>query len=302
MSSAPRRSTRLQAKRPSIGGIDVSLTAPDDNNTHLLRLPRELRDLIYKLVVVPTPAVVLYRVKSFKWHTTDVAEMVEGIKTYVNDYVAMSLVCRQVHDEVSTCFFAEVTFCAWISIPRYFPFANMDKIVRHLKHFVFYRYTASKNGSSVFSTVLDVALKQGHLLTSVTARPLEATTIAELMEALYFDIGAPGAVNESAQYSAEENMQPALQVLKAGVITEGKGKTVQTKVTACPASHDTIPKTINALYFETGVREPIDTHIQREAEERVEPALQALRESVLAEGMLTVKALHDLWEGVCSAW
>ncbi|KAK5715031.1 hypothetical protein LTR15_010447 [Elasticomyces elasticus] len=217
MSSAPRRSTRLQAKAVISTRVhgDQAKSANDNTRSHLLDLPRELRDLIFQLAVVPNPAVIERRGHCLDWEVENLA-LAEAC---MRDYAALSLVCGQVRAEVLTCFFEEVTFCAWIDPSTTFPFERMTKVMKHVRHFVFCRYidNSGGDGGDCPVAVLDVLLKAGTLRTHVTARPSSVASPKNMIKAMYLGTGALGPVDEDGQRSAEADVEPTLQVLRSNL-------------------------------------------------------------------------------------
>ncbi|KAK5687860.1 hypothetical protein LTR17_026705 [Elasticomyces elasticus] len=208
MSSAPRRSTRLQAKRiiSTLVHSDQVKSTNDNIQSHLLNLPRELRDLIHQLVEFSVRA-----------------DELELARACTKNYAALSLVCRQIRAEVLTCFFEEVTFCAWINPDNGFPFKNMTKVMKNVRHFVFCRYIENSWEEEDYDpvAVLDVVLKAGTLRTHVTARPSSVASPKNMIEALYLGTGALGPVDEDVQRSAEADVEHTLQGLRSDL---GKNK------------------------------------------------------------------------------
>ncbi|KAK4902866.1 hypothetical protein LTR27_000805 [Elasticomyces elasticus] len=215
MSSAPHRSTRPQAKAVISTCVhgDHANSANDNIRSHLLDLPRELRDLIFQLAVVPKPAVIERRGHCLDWEV----ENLKLAEACMRDYAALSLVCGQVRAEVLTCFFEEVTFCAWIDPSTTFPFQRMTKVMKHVRHFVFCRYIddSGGNGDDCPVAVLDVVLKAGTLRTHVTARPTGIASPQNMIKAVYLGIGALGPVDEDIQRSAEADVEQTLLGLKS---------------------------------------------------------------------------------------
>lgn len=205
--------------------------------SRLLTLPQEVRDNIYEHLLISFNFVIDIQDYLYDKHVPsrnhvrgdpNIAIHHSDARVVVSAYAALSATCRQLYDEVKSCFFETNTFAtstdAHCSIR-----ALCNRDLMRVRHLVLYRYVtgASRPGSTnIVPVALDITLTGAAIGMRVTSGD---DTLMEAVLAAYPGRRASSGLVDRDRKKLEEHMQPTVMALQRRV-AESEGKLTRAMV------------------------------------------------------------------------